>query len=412
MTTHPRYVTEFNRVLTPAHHAIYTGACTRTSPAQRERYLAKWRGEAIPAPPPRAKAEALPACPHLGAPTGETVGCKTCSGTVRLKVFGCSVHGTCTIGKKVAGVAGCCRGCSDRPTTNTDSHQLTPTHTPPAPRPTDPPRVLFVTHDLSRSGAPTLLLSMVTRLRGVRPTLFSFRDGPLRQRFEEAGVRVVVGDRPDPAGYDLVVANTMLSAGAVKAAKSAGVPCVWLIHESGPLMHGPGVLAGCRVLWDYPAAVVFPSADLATLFKGLPARRVEVIPTLIPPVPVRDREACRAALGWKPDEFVVVSLGRDEKRKGQADIRAAVAGLAGVRFVPVTDSPDPHTYLAAADLYVCSSRAEAFPLAVQEAAAHGLPVVSTPAGLLSGVKAETYEPGDVAGLRRLIEGRRASGRVE
>jgi hypothetical protein len=49
-------------------------------------------------------------CVHLGEPTGRTVGCETCTGNISLKVLACAVHGECTVGKRVDGVA--C--CSDR----------------------------------------------------------------------------------------------------------------------------------------------------------------------------------------------------------------------------------------------------------------------------------------------------------
>ncbi len=51
-------------------------------------------------------------CVHLGPPTGEFRDCPTCSGNVRLKVMGCGVHTTTTVGRKVDGVA-CCVGCPD-----------------------------------------------------------------------------------------------------------------------------------------------------------------------------------------------------------------------------------------------------------------------------------------------------------
>lgn len=57
------------------------------------------------------KAEARPPCGNLGAATGDTVTCPTCTGNVQLKVFTCTEHGTCTIGKKAPGVA-CCDGCN------------------------------------------------------------------------------------------------------------------------------------------------------------------------------------------------------------------------------------------------------------------------------------------------------------
>jgi hypothetical protein len=38
--------------------------------------------------------------------------CPSCRGHVRLKVFACVVHGECTIGKAIAGLA-CCACCPD-----------------------------------------------------------------------------------------------------------------------------------------------------------------------------------------------------------------------------------------------------------------------------------------------------------
>lgn len=265
-----------------------------------------------------------------------------------------------------------------------------------------PPAILFCSHYLERDGAPTQLLNLVTRLRHVRPTVFSWHDGPLRKSYEDAGVRVAVGLKPDVAGFDLVVANTTASAPAVRAALAAGVPVVWLVHEATPDWthgHNPGELAE---LMPRCFAVVFPSAACRDAYAHLKPANPQVIPTLIPPVPVVDRAAARAALGWG-DEFVALTFGRDEPRKGQQDARAAVADLPGVRLVTAAGHADPHGLMAAADLYVCTSRAETFPLSTQEAAAHGVPVVTTPAGLRSGASGDVYQPGDVQGLRSLIE---------
>ena len=51
-------------------------------------------------------------CRHLGGPTGEKTRCGSCRSTVYLKVFSCAVLGTCTVGKPVPGVSGCCRECT------------------------------------------------------------------------------------------------------------------------------------------------------------------------------------------------------------------------------------------------------------------------------------------------------------
>jgi hypothetical protein len=58
------------------------------------------RGQPRPVPPPRRP------CVHRGPPLGDTVRCVSCRGT-RLNVYGCAVHGKCTLTRKGDGVA-CC----------------------------------------------------------------------------------------------------------------------------------------------------------------------------------------------------------------------------------------------------------------------------------------------------------------
>lgn len=54
-------------------------------------------------------------CVHLGKPTGEVRECAACGGNVRLKVMGCKIHGQCTVGRPVSGLA-YCGACPDRRT--------------------------------------------------------------------------------------------------------------------------------------------------------------------------------------------------------------------------------------------------------------------------------------------------------
>ena len=51
-------------------------------------------------------------CAHLGAPTGETVPCVTCSGRVELKLFACAVYGSCVPAANRPGVKSCA-GCGE-----------------------------------------------------------------------------------------------------------------------------------------------------------------------------------------------------------------------------------------------------------------------------------------------------------
>lgn len=60
----------------------------------------------------KSSSKTRPPCAKLGKDTGKKVECKTCKGTVSLKVLECSEFGICTIGKRADGVLGCCEGCT------------------------------------------------------------------------------------------------------------------------------------------------------------------------------------------------------------------------------------------------------------------------------------------------------------
>jgi glycosyltransferase involved in cell wall biosynthesis len=266
------------------------------------------------------------------------------------------------------------------------------------------PRALFSGNYLERDGAPILFANLARFLRGWDVVVHSPSDGPLRAVLEEGGIPVVVGDLPkhELADADLVVANTIVACTAVEQAKQLGVPCVWLIHESDPAMCGPKILENVRRLIDSPARVMFPCKATAEAYRDMPEHRAAIIPTVIPPVPVRSRQPASHVGG-----FIVASFGRDEPRKGQQDIREAVRDLP-VALVTVSRERNPHEVLQLADLYVCSSRVEAYPLSLQEAKAYGLPVITTPVFgcaeiIRDGIDGLHYQPGDVQDLRAKIE---------
>jgi hypothetical protein len=50
-------------------------------------------------------------CVHRGAET-RRIECKSCKGTVKLKVFACAVHGECMMNRSTKGVKQCA-GCAD-----------------------------------------------------------------------------------------------------------------------------------------------------------------------------------------------------------------------------------------------------------------------------------------------------------
>jgi len=71
------------------------------------RYKTLWNGQPErPAPQPRTAA-----CRHRGTEQGQA-DCPSCRGTVRVKVFACTLHASCTLARVVPGHA-CCESCKD-----------------------------------------------------------------------------------------------------------------------------------------------------------------------------------------------------------------------------------------------------------------------------------------------------------
>lgn len=126
-----------------------------------------------------------------------------------------------------------------------------PATTAPLPR-----RVLLATHNLNREGAPLFLLDYARHLaeQGVELTVVSPSAGPLQERFEALGARVLLINadpilgaqdeasartaitqalaKIDFGACDLVVGNTFTTFWAVHAAKAAGRPVLLYVHES------------------------------------------------------------------------------------------------------------------------------------------------------------------------------------
>ena len=91
------------------------------------------------------------------------------------------------------------------------------------------------------------------------------------------------------------------------------------------------------------------------------------------------------------------ALGSGDERRFKA--QAATAGVAGaVRFLG--RRPEAERYYQAADVYLCCSSYEAFSLALLEAAACALPLVTTRVGGVAEVLEEAGEPGGVVIARR------------
>lgn len=357
------------------------------------------------------------------------------------------------------------------------------TQAPDQPRPLPPGasrplRLLLVTHNLNREGAPLLFAEYAAHLAkhaGATITVLSGQDGPLRELFTQQGATVTVVDpalvaAASPAelhrqldalaasldwnGFDLVVANTLLSYWGVLLAHRARTPSLLYIHESTrPAVFfqrtTPALLPAVQAAFRHATAVSFNTPATRAYYTGLGSgHNFHVNPGWIDLAAIaafraaHPRDALRAQLGVRPDELLVINPGTVCERKGQHDFLRAIAWLgetdpalvARCRFVMVggrdslyhrelardlaaLNRPNiqviPETtrafdWFGAADAFVCTSYEESFPRVVLEAMAFELPVVSTnvhgiPSMLRDGTDAALVGPGDIAALAAALQ---------
>lgn len=292
--------------------------------------------------------------------------------------------------------------------------------------------VLLAVHDLSLSGAPLLLAALASQLAksGIRLTLISPEDGPVRAAFESAGVTVHIAPSMRDSfhgtslltrtevgaltraveSHDLVLANSIVSALAIHAATAYHKPSIYWLHESQfgyrIAVHDSSVQAALRSA----GLVILPTQHLADLYRDyLPEDCTVVMPYGLD---VSTLAAHGEAIALPPDKVCVVNIGSLEPRKGQDYLLSSILKLpdkvrdhmefyflgrtidpafADSLYAQANSLPNVHfkgnlahdqtmAYLDAADIFVLSSRDEVLPVSMLEAMHHKLAIIATRAG--------------------------------
>ena len=327
----------------------------------------------------------------------------------------------------------------------------------PVPLPAGPPapargtdgriRVCAITHSLYLGGGELYLHELLVRLAAIGT--FDLRvvapeDGPLRPALEAAGIPVhlVSGYPAEPDRYaarleelaallrwwqiDCALVNTLGVHVGARAARAAGVPAVWAVHESfdldvfaylnhGPSGFPPGVGSACRSALLEADAVVFESMATQALYE----RQVPGIPGMLVPYGVdlgaiaryeraSSKEERRTEAGIGPDRRVLVCMGVFQDRKSQLALVQAFADLVDARpeamLVLVGDHPAPYPvtvreavdalglgnavrlvdidpdcyrWYQIADVLVSASDVESLPRSFLEAMAFGCPILAS-----------------------------------
>lgn len=283
------------------------------------------------------------------------------------------------------------------------------------------PDLLFVSHDLSLSGAPMMLLHAAAwcKRNGMFVAVMAPEDGPLRAKYESEGIPLIIDPlvetehesfRAFARNFDCLVANTIRSSAVVRAMKKENVPVVWWLHEPGSvgehyLREEPKLRAAM------PLADVFfsPSERTASVYRPFTESPVKCLRNAIPDV----RAEVGAPRDSAPHPLKFLLLASVEPRKGQDIFVKALAQLPSAlqqsarfeiagrildpdfwpTFAPIAESiknlsvtgalshDEALAKLNAADVVVCPSRDEAMPtVTILEAMSLGKAIVTTTMG--------------------------------
>lgn len=268
------------------------------------------------------------------------------------------------------------------------------------------PDVLFVSHELTETGAPHMLLEAARAVKaaGGFPVIMAPSDGPLRQIIQQDGIAVIIDAsllanhflfERFATNFDVVVVNTIAMRPVVEQLQARpNLPIYWWLHESQsltanlqdlPINDWPNVELIC--VSDYAKGYLPPNLNCHILINGLPDHSGSIKP------------ATQLA---EPGKLVFLVVGTIEPRKGQDVFAAAILALPeqirqGCKFAMVgklwprdeafwqqierdlSGHPEVSylgdvsharalSLIAACDVLVSCSRDDAFPLVTIEAA--------------------------------------------
>jgi glycosyltransferase involved in cell wall biosynthesis len=245
-------------------------------------------------------------------------------------------------------------------------------------------------------------------------------------------------------GYRPGVAAGLLQ--ALAGIRAIATCHLWFLTESSPLKARAAIAVEKRLYRRFP--IVAPvSREIRSVLvgAGVSPSRIRVVPNGVPVGPARtsaERTAARHALGLKDDEFLAIGVGRLAPQKAHHVLIGAAARIAAegraLRVMILGEGPlrgelarqidtlglarsvelrgfvqDIALVLTAADAIVFCSLSEGMPMALLEAAARGVPIVTTPVGdvgeiVVDGASGLIIPPGSEAACAAAITALRAS----
>jgi glycosyltransferase involved in cell wall biosynthesis len=279
--------------------------------------------------------------------------------------------------------------------------------------------MLFVTHDLSLSGAPLLLyyLACHFKKRGHFITVISPEDGELAGKYEKYNIPLIIdstiGKNPFSetkqfmASFDHIIVNTLVMYASIFAAKETNVPIMWIIHESlfglKLVENNKRMVKAMKIAND----VLFIGKETFSLYEEYNTENNFSVVNF-------GMKALNINRNIKKEKgkLVILHIGSVEPRKGQDILIQSIVDLPkkyienikvymvgrvldnnfyrkvtkisklhrNIHWVGSISREKVEEYMNKADIFVCTSRDEVGPLTVLEAMSCGKAIISTEVG--------------------------------
>jgi O-antigen biosynthesis protein len=280
------------------------------------------------------------------------------------------------------------------------------------------PKVLFVSHETTLTGAPIQLLHLVRWLHkeGWDLLVATPEPGPISDLLAADGVPLVIhpGVLEEPghaklrelaAQYDVVVANTIVSWAAVRAAHLEGKRVIWYLHETLVAVRLIRQIPEIGPTLELATLIVTPTRQTARILEGVTHTPIEVVPYGIPAVQAAGGAAVDARVSFitagsveprKGQDILVAAIkklpatvreaasfkvvGRHLDRPFVEKVKESAAGLSNVEFTGERNHAQSLELLTASDSLICPSRDETMPITILEAMSLGKVIISADVG--------------------------------
>ncbi|MEN3931042.1 glycosyltransferase [Microvirga sp. W0021] len=270
------------------------------------------------------------------------------------------------------------------------------------------PDVLFVSHELSETGAPLMLYyaALAVLNNGGFPVVISRQDGPLRTKLEEAGIAVIIDASITDnhflfngfaKNFDTVIINTVaLHQTVQQLTKLDDLHIIWWLHEARALEKDLSVFDGIEAsrieivcVSEYAKSFIPKEHKSQVLANGIPdlkpqknTQNKEFTFSLIGTIEKRKaQDTFVDAILMLPEhirkscKFKIAGKLWNMNLKFWEEIETKISRYPEIEYLGSLSHEQTIDLISHSDVLVCCSRDEAFSLTTVEAAALAKPAI-------------------------------------